>query len=342
MIAGCSSDGGKTQANRGFDYLDAQSSVALSVPPGLVLPADNGEYMIPPLGKVDRDYVGAKVDIRPPVQVMPLLAINRVEAQGAQVVVTLNTTGDPDSQREALWNGVLAYLADSGAGISQWVVEEYQVDSGWIEMPAGSEPLQQKYRFEVRPSTGQGPLQLSVQPLAQRRLNGQPLPDMALPLSEQQRDTKLMLNQLIVYYDDKRRQAEAAAGQNEHLSGLRFGSDSNNLPAWLANAPFDDVWREFPLLLERLNFEVSSQDGALGVIKASYSTLSQRQFEALGVEPFVLDGSEFSFQLGDLGDNTSITMFDQDGQPVSAELMANLYPAMQSVLRQGLGVANEP
>jgi len=348
MIAGCSSGGKNTQAIRGFDYLDVQPGKELSIPSGLARPHENGEYVIPPVGDVDEEYVGAKVDIRAPVQVMPLLAIDKVEAQGARVAVTLNISGDPDSQRDALWNGVLAYLADSGVGISQWKRDDYQVDSGWIAVGGRSgswlgepERLEQQYRFQVQPAAGRR-LQLSVQQLAQRRLVGPQRSEVSLPVSEQQRNAKLMINQLIVYYDDKRQQAIAAQGPSEHLSRLSFGSDSNNLPAWLADAPFNDVWREFPLLLERLNFTVSSRNGALGVIDASYSKMNPRQFETLGVEPFELEGTEFSFQLGDLGNTTSITMFDKDGKPVSAELMANLYPAMQSVLRQGLSVVSEP
>ncbi|MDE9566988.1 outer membrane protein assembly factor BamC, partial [Xenorhabdus bovienii] len=106
FLAACSSDQRyKRQVSGDESYLETPPLKILSIPEGMTLPLQNGEYDIP--SATSTGAVGKELDIRPPLQALALLTGSRVENSAQSSKLLLENT----SEYSKLWSQVNDLLA---------------------------------------------------------------------------------------------------------------------------------------------------------------------------------------------------------------------------------------
>ena len=78
----------------------------------------------------------------------------------------------------------------------------------------------------------------------------------------------------------------------------------------MAGAGFEPTWQRLSAVLPELGFTLTSKQESLGLIVADYEDPDSHFWQFGQQSGFGLASGSYRLQLGDLGDKTSITLFD--------------------------------
>ncbi|MBD2809669.1 outer membrane protein assembly factor BamC [Xenorhabdus sp. Vera] len=307
FLAACSSDQRyKRQVSGDESYLETPPLKILSIPEGMTLPLQNGEYDIP--SATSTGAVGKELDIRPPLQALALLTGSRVENSAQSSKLLLENT----SEYSKLWSQVNDFLAKKNYQISQKDDAARTLTTDWITWQRSDEniPYQGRYHISVAEQDYQTTLSVSNDGLKQ---GGKNITDPA----EIQRYNALMLNELA---GGLRQQQEEASQSNAKDSGaltVQSGSDNTGLPQIIVRAPYNVVWNRLPYALESVGMQVTDRTRSTGAIAVTYKGRSSSAWKALGVEePSISEGS-YKLQVGDLDNRSSLQFISEKGKPLT-------------------------
>ncbi|MGL5947951.1 MAG: outer membrane protein assembly factor BamC [Aeromonas sp.] len=335
VLAACSSPSERATANRNFDYQQvALSGRTLVVPAPLVAPTFKHQFDLPAKRHSDALPVGAAVDIRPPAQLIPV--VNGSQAVNAtEPTLAFFATQHSQDLRLEIWSALQAFLAKHQVATTASDAAGLRLSTDWFDnslaLDAWSEEdsdyrLRQRYQFTLTPDTARHSVRLSVAILAHEQA-GESSAELAPTLH--QRYATRTLNQFAEFYQSeiKARQASRAQGG----ISLLLGQDSNDLPAWIAEADFERVWQQLNAQLPAAGFEINAAQQSLGVIETRFSGSSRLWPWGEGSEG--LPSGDYRFQLGELvNGKTSITVFDDKKKPLASSSIAKLHQQMARAL----------
>ena len=132
VLAACSSPQDRKMANRGFEYEESRlEGRAFLVPAGLSTPAFNSNFDIPALPESSREgAIGAKVDVRPPAQLLTVVP-------GSQVVAKASEAGVPiPGFSSALSYYDLVRAKRTNAALTQGLRDFFEIDARAIAFAA--------------------------------------------------------------------------------------------------------------------------------------------------------------------------------------------------------------
>ncbi|WP_421190485.1 outer membrane protein assembly factor BamC [Aeromonas enteropelogenes] len=345
VLAGCSTPQDRKMANRGFEYEDARlEGRAFLIPAGLSAPTFNSQFDIPPLPESSREgALGAKVDVRPPAQLLTVVPGSQVVPNASEPTIAYYALSSGQSVERDTWSFLMNFLAkykvsteklDQQAGVLQtgWFDNTVALD-GWAEDDEDFK-IRQRYQFTVRNDEQRHAVNMSVRVLDhEETIDGETSKE--LTPAEAQRYAARVLNQFSLYYDSQlkaREQHKASDGM-----GLELGLDNNELAAWVANGSFEQVWRRLNQVLPKYGFIIKDTQQSLGWIDVEYEEPGAEFWQAKGSEPFKLDEEKYRFQLGEMaGGKTSITLFDKDKKPVSSGVISQMYISLSEAFAKGL------
>ncbi|GAB5991695.1 outer membrane protein assembly factor BamC [Aeromonas enteropelogenes] len=345
VLAGCSTPQDRKMANRGFEYEDARlEGRAFLIPAGLSAPTFNSQFDIPPLPESSREgALGAKVDVRPPAQLLTVVPGSQVVPNASEPTIAYYALSSGQSVERDTWSFLMNFLAkykvsteklDQQAGVLQtgWFDNTVALD-GWAEDDEDFK-IRQRYQFTVRNDEQRHAVNMSVRVLDhEETIDGETSNRMSE--AEAQRYAARVLNQFSLYYDSQlkaREQHKASDGM-----GLELGLDNNELAAWVANGSFEQVWRRLNQVLPKYGFIIKDTQQSLGWIDVEYEEPGAEFWQAKGSEPFKLDEEKYRFQLGEMaGGKTSITLFDKDKKPVSSGVISQMYISLSEAFAKGL------
>ena len=127
LLAACSSDQRyKRQVSGDESYLQATPLTELRAPAGLILPAQNGDYTIPPVRTTGA--IGKALDIRPPAQPLALVSGGRASYSGDTAVLQLE-----GAKNSGLWPQVIAIIQQQNLVITQRDDGTQTLTTDWVE-----------------------------------------------------------------------------------------------------------------------------------------------------------------------------------------------------------------
>ncbi len=320
VLVACSSDpSSRRQAKDDFTYLESTPLKEWSLPQGAD-PQFYPNYDIP-VGEY-LGGVGENVDIRPPQQILDLIPGSRSEVKDGEATLWLVN----EDEQIKVWRTTLQALSNQGVKLRENTLTRIETD--WLtwdfkdeKSSVGSRHVIEKLEFSRRYG-----LKFN---LIEWREGSQVK---SVKATDKERYNILMTNLVTSIYDQNLH-AEAALKAQTLLKRIpvSLGKDRSGLPVIIARAPYSTLWQRMPTILSPLGFKIEERNQSQGTIKVKYAKPDDEFWLDLGVKPFELSGSSFTFLMGDLNNRTSINVTDSSDKPISEQLLTDLAPILEKV-----------
>ncbi|OAT37428.1 outer membrane protein assembly factor BamC [Proteus myxofaciens] len=321
LLAACSSDQRyKRQVSGDESYLETAGLKNLTVPAGMVLPLQNGEYDIPTPKK--NEPVGLALDIRPPTQALSLLSGSRSENNADNSKLLL-----PNSpENTTLYEQVTAVLTEKGVPIAKGDAVQKEIVTDWVTWSRADEnvPFQTRQRLAIVQSGNVITLVITNEGLRQGDS------DVTDP-AEISRYNTLLLNEIVDGLNRMRNLSENTATSNlQGIIDVQSGSDSTGLPVIIARAPFDVVWDRLPIALESIGMKMGDRTRSKGSIEVTYKGMSSANWSSLGVDRPTVEEGDYKLQVGDLNNRSSLQFISDKGKPLTQSQNDQMVAAMKA------------
>ncbi|MCL1126954.1 outer membrane protein assembly factor BamC [Shewanella surugensis] len=348
-VSACSTSMERRQADGAEKYANTKATSDLIIPTGLLTPKYSLEYAIPPLGaKADPKQIGPALDIRPPLQVLPMAEGTRVEEGDDNIKVVVETIGTDVDLKQELFSDVKEYLAkeaikirqedfDAGSIETDWITTKEVVDSSmWGEDKVFV--LRQRYLFDitVSPHGRTGDLTISLVEHEQS-YNGEPQ-DILLTAGDKRRYTIDMLNEAVSYIGIKREHAlKNKRLQDSQGIDVSLIDDGDESPYWLADAGYKRTWERLSIVLPEMGFDITDTDPNLGVYFVKVEDDSGFWSSIWSDNDVTLPEGDYRITLKDVpGDlkKTSLYLTDADDKAVSDEMIKQVYATLSDLMQE--------
>lgn len=309
LLTACTNDQRyKRQVNGDESYLQTPEHRALSVPSGMILPLQNGDYDLPPINP--NGQVGKNLDIRPPMQSLALLNGSRGQVSGNTATLLLENS----AQNSQLWSQIVQVMQSKGYTIDNRQDASQTLTSGWISWNSEEEkepPYQARYEVSLKPQGYQ--LALGVKLLALQQ-NNATLDDAFLT----QRYTSQMMNSLS---DGLEKAVSAHENAQSHRAGqsldVQSAADDAGLPLIVVRGSYVQVWERLPKALENIGMTVNDRSRPQGSVSVTYRSPSSDRWDELGAKDPKLTNGDYKLQVGDLGNRSSLQFIDSKGHTLT-------------------------
>ncbi|MCL2914813.1 outer membrane protein assembly factor BamC [Shewanella corallii] len=346
-LAACSTPMERRQANGNEEYLNAGAGRAeLAIPDGLKAPTYSREFAIPELGpKADATLVGTQLDIRPPLQVLPMAEGTHVEEGSDSIKIVVESVDNQIDLKREMFDYLLAFLAKREIAVASQNYESGVIDTDWIEYQEvvdssmfGSDKvfsLKQKYRFDVqvRPHGRTGAIVIEL--LDHQESYDGDAQDSLLTGEDKRRYTIDMLNSAIAYMSLQRDKALRAKRVQESL-GIQVELENTEQAYYLAEADFDKVWNRLRIVLPEMGFEVADMDRSKKLIFINYDDDSGFWSSLWGDEELPLEkgGYRLLLENTDNPDQTRILLRSISDEPLDNEVIEGVYNAFKELMSE--------
>ncbi len=348
LLSGCSWFYGEDGLVRDteYDYVQARQGADLKVPAEYQRFRTSNEFVVPQVApKVAEAPVGTSLDVNPPALV--LSTGDGVFAQQDAVVPSAVIVGD----ETLLWDRLGRFFSESNIAIKERQQEQGKLVTDWVQTEeagwwdrwmssSDAHAWRWKYRFSVEPGERPNERLVSVQALNAETLDGDGNWQAA---SADRRHSVDMLNRFLGFYD-----TELNRAARERVMASRAGikldlwQDEQGVPALLARSGLDNTWESTPDVLGTLGFQLEDKDTTKRLYyfkledgeKGFWDKLafwSDDGEQEIRVE---LEKGEYLVQLAPVGENTSLVISRADGEPLSSEVLARLYPTLAEAFQE--------
>lgn len=340
-LAGCSSTMERRQADGSFAYAQLETEPTLKAPANLHAPKGDGRFDIPPAKA--QGPVGKELDIRAPRLVLTLVDGSRLEESESGSKVQIDAR-----------DGVGDVVSIVQQRLDQWLAARNipvqkrgstQIETGWF-VPADSEtmmasaddfPVKRRFAISVKAPEHKRTAEVSIKSLGAEKASSD---DEETIIGEGERAAVAVLNDWLAYYASK----DEVSARDQFLAKFRpvavtLRQEEGDQTAFVLGADFERAWNRLPMVLEHLGFEVKDIDKSLGTLFVSYNGSPDSSFWS-GLfggddKELTLEHGKYQIQLGELGDNTSMTLTDDDGQPLPTAKYTEMYNQFAELMRDG-------
>lgn len=349
-LAACS--GSVSQPKGDTQYIEQQQQAEFIVPEGLDKPQTRTTYEVPEVANGDSAFIGRKMNILPPDQVLTLVKGSLLPKGTRKAQIQFESPQSDWDIRTQVWHALWQYLQDKGISARFWDKQGGVLITDWFthyfdEDPSpffgledyfferrGDIEVKTRYYFGLDVDEAGRSAQLYAGMIGyEERVDGQ-LTKTAPDQVDRENMTVQFLNGAIAIYDREAKVLEHELARKEYKQiPLQFEQRSGS-PLIVAQAPFEVVWPRMKNALELANFSVKDTDKSLGTYYVDYD----EGFTFLGlfgrdkVSVEGLDEDKYEVLLGDRGDKTTINLFDEDNKPISPALLKQVYEALQVTL----------
>ncbi|MDO6687978.1 MULTISPECIES: outer membrane protein assembly factor BamC [unclassified Agarivorans] len=371
-LAACSSSGEKNrQAERNFDYLEATQVEPLAIPAGVNPPEYSSEFVIPEPKPDSEELFGREVDVRAPVQVIPLIAGSRIEdtddglifwfdiLQAESAVETQSTMMQTISDYIAYRKSTVVQRNDQQAFIaSDWLVDRETVEGNWWLFSSDTVMEQRQkftYQLEVKPHGRTAGLRVSfIDGEIYRDGN-----DEALELDDfdKQRLAVVELNRLIGYVNDRREELEAQLAEQREQTRIAAMSESekeqlfdetvslvlvndSGASYFKARADMEKTMKRLRLVLPLAGFTITDYIANSGSLYLTYDRPPEQILETYGLTTMEFEEKDYLFTVGSNGNVTQITLADAEGVVLKPSEVKALYPYLAILMKMGIDTSD--
>ncbi len=347
-VTACSTPLERRQANGSEDYVQAKQTPMLAIPVGLKTPRYNKEYTVPALGpKVNTALLGKNLDIRPPLQVLPMAEGTHVEEGSDNIKIVVESIDNNTDLKQELFSTIEGYLAKQSIAVRSSDYDKGTIETDWIENREviessfwGSDKenlLRQRYRFDIeaRPHGRTGNIVIHL--VEHQEFYDDKAQEVMLSSEDKQRYTIDMLNSAVAYMSIKRQQILQANRLKQTLGiQVELMTPTEGAAYWLAKAPYKQVWERLGLVLPEMGFEVADTDHSKGLYFIKFSDDSGFWSSLWSEKKLAIEEGSYRLLLedGDSADETKIFFRNSEDQPVSNDAISSVYQSLSALMRE--------
>ena len=300
VLAACSNPEKRTQANRGFDYQDASlRSGPLMIPAGLEAPDFNNEYVIPKLpADAPKGVIGKAVDVRPPTQVLPLVRGSELLESGTGLWFYQQQLDQPLEQQ--LTQALVAFF-------EQKKIEYSTSAQGFNSQGTSATTAKDDFKWSLMPDANRRAVAVQVELMGNYKM----------PAQDKQRAEASMLNAFSLSYQRELTQQQ----QLLDSAPIQVTLDKPQ-GRLLVAADYERSWKRLMTVLPKLGFELTNRQQALGYVEVEFDGISKSKWQEANLPALNIPKQNYRIQLGDLGEQSSITLSDKDKAPVSSDILS--------------------
>ncbi|MGL5359490.1 MAG: outer membrane protein assembly factor BamC [Shewanella sp.] len=347
-VAACSSPLDRRQANGGDDYVQAEPVPRLTIPAGLKTPPYNKEYEIPAIGpKANPSLVGKSLDIRPPLQVLPMAEGTHVEEGSDSIKIVIESIDNNVDLKQEIFSDLDGFFAQKGIAVLKRDEQQGYFETDWIESREVIESslwgadniylLRQRYRFDVETRPHGRTANIVIHLVEHEELYDDRLQDVLLSGEDKQRYTIDMLNNAIAYISVKREQTIQANRLKQTLGiNVDLVTPEAGSAFWLAKASYKEVWDRLRLVLPEMGFEIADMDSAKGLYFIKFTDNSGFWSSLWSDQKLSLEEGSYRLLLenGDNGDETKIFLRDGDDKPLANDVVSTIYQSLANLMKE--------
>ncbi|MFB2681977.1 outer membrane protein assembly factor BamC [Shewanella mangrovisoli] len=347
-VAACSSPLERRQANGGEDYVQAEQAPMLKIPEGLTAPPYNKEFEVPTLGpKANSALVGKNLDIRPPLQVLPMAEGTHVEEGSDNIKIVVESIDNSVDLKQEIFTNLDGFFAKQGISIRNRDFDKGTIETDWIENTEvlesslwGSDKeylLRQRYRFDVETRPHGRTANIVIHLVEHQEFYDGKEQDVLLSSEDKQRYTIDMLNSSIAYMSVKREQAIQANRLKQTLGiNVDLVTPEEGAAYWSAKAPYKQVWERLRIVLPEMGFEIADMDSAKGLYFIKFTDNSGFWSSLWNDKQLALKEGSYRILLEDDGspEETKILLRDGEDQPLSNDVVTNVYQSLSSLMKE--------
>lgn len=305
-----------------YDYLHSQQTEPLQVPADLSAQRIVDYFPIPPVSSIAEQYpTGERLNLEPPIIILSSLRDTSVlENSGRQVLLIKR-------DKDQVWAELGRFLNQKSAGVLDFDKQNYQLLSNWVEFEDDNiwrdvfgsvKPKQTRKLFKF--DLSDGPLPQSTMVVVEQVGNQaqyRDAPTQWVNLAPSSSEAIQLLNQFTMHFEAiLEQQQKQISAQAVHITLTRAYSGHMALQA---DAEFEQIWLQLPLVFEQLGFEVEDKDRSLGLYYVELDTSNfHLPWSNQKQEKLPLEDGRYRVQLGENGKNTSILLLDSENQPLNA------------------------
>ncbi|GAB3016958.1 outer membrane protein assembly factor BamC [Bowmanella dokdonensis] len=347
-LAGCSSSLERRTANGEFDYLQEQQRVNFKVPQGLNPPPESSEYQVPKIGQnAPANLVGQKLEVVSPALVLPLVTGSHVEEGQRSATIFFDQVDDSQPLDTAVWNSLLGYLEEQGIGVdsfdkqsgrlvTDWMLMETELDSGWFDWTTTERSIGRRFEFllEMKPHGRTAALKVQLKDYLET-VGEQVRSGEDLDAEARRRNEVDVLNKVIGHYESQIQIADARRVQQLRQGlEMQMGFNADGDPAFMVDGDYDMTWTRTQLVLRKLGFNVKDLDKSNGLLFVSYEGPDSSWWDRLwgSDKGLPMEREDYRLKLAKIGEKTSITLMDDESKPVSADLLTSIYPEFSQTM----------
>lgn len=322
VLSACSSSPAeRRQAKDDFSYLETKAFEPWKLPKGAEAQF-YPNYDIP-AGNF-KGAIGSGVDIRPPQQVLELISGGRTELNNGEVTIWLLKS----EEMNKVWATTLEAVQERNVVLRE--NSENRIETDWVQWKHEDEDAALDARYAIERFEANRRFGFKVS-LVEWRQDGKV---QAVSDTNRERYSIFMANLVTVKYDQKQREeAERKAQLLVKQIPVSMGKDRNGLPVIIARAQYNIFWKRAAVVLPKLGFELQDRNQSQGVIKTEFVSPDEEFWESIGVAPLDLSGKGYTFQLGDMGNRTSIAIAGYQDKAVDEEILREISQALAAVMK---------
>ncbi len=338
LVSACSGTDTRRQANQEFEYLNQTIKPELVIAEGLDAPLYTQRFDVPELAEGTEDYpVGSAVDVRSPVQILALSPLVRVQEGSENVTVWFNSRSSQDDISAQVWTLLANFLADKKVAIAKLDDVNHTLETDWLinqetfdEFKEVSEyELKQRYKFTLLTAASKRTVGLQVDLIDhEERLEGTKV-DNELSKGDSRRFAVQMLNLINIYYEIDRIEGNNKETAQQKASKLKIDFVDQKHPVITLNIPFDDAWKLLPMVLNKVGITVEDEDKLAATMLVSFDEQTNDYWIDNKITRVTLAEDDYRIQVGEINGHTSIAFFAEDKQPLSAEVMSQLFISLK-------------
>ena len=329
-----------------YPYINAQQAQMVKVPQGKKDPLFSDRYNIPGVAQNNTNTdIGADLDITSPRLVLPVVSGSRIMEGSREAVVQFDQVNDDQPLETSIWNSLVGYLEERGIGVvefnkdentlkTDWMIIEKEDDSAWYSWTKTERHVGERFEFRLdvkshgRSATLYAKLVEYLETVDEKVI-------------EQISDSKVrseeieVLNDVISHYEKQLRLADyrkIKKIQRGMKTDAGFNGDGDS--AYIVSGDYEITWPRLLLVLRKLGFNVKDLDKSTGLIFVNYVGIDEGWWDGLfsSADELPVPKGNYRIFVAEQGDKTSITFKDDDNEPMSPQLVAEMYPLFAEVM----------
>lgn len=341
-LSACSSVDNNKQALGDFEYATKDEVAIISIPEGLDTPEHQKDFYIS--NDINHEGpVGGNVDIRAPSLVLPIAAASRIETDSSLAKVWFDQVLETEDLKDFIHKSLEAELSEDGVGLNAVTENENVYQSDWYhsEKESGvlftsvdsSESIRFQYEFETKPHGRSVAITVSLIEYMRTDKTGA---TKTIDLIDKQRAEMTMLNEIIAQVDHQYRLVKREHRLMQATQQLvSIGENQESEPAYIIDMEIDSLWANMPIFFDDYGFKISDINESKYIYFVDFVKPNSSFWDSIwGDDTSIVDVEDASYQfvLTKLKEQTTVTIYDADGNVLTNDVLTKIYPVMSKGL----------
>lgn len=319
-----------------YDYVKAKEDKPLKLPDGLAHKSEADYTHLPSIGKLAENLsLGKNLDATAPVQILAVLDNTRVDHQ--LDIPAVYIIDEVLFVWDSINNFISVYKIDADINdkdkaivLTDWVaIDERGI---WVDLDGSKEAElnRAKFSFKMLKSDVPNELKLIIERKASESRQDEDDAWSKKPVSWA--DSADMMNLFLSYYD-KELQLRELKYRQKVLAGFKveLGQNAQNEAVLITEASHLLVWEKTPKVMLEIGFTIIDKDVRQNTYFLELKSPEPGFFASLFDESestLPISPGTYQIVVGNVGNNRSILIKDEQGLAIDAALMVKLFPKL--------------